>query len=197
MSIVLNTNHALQGWKSLIKPHIMLQSPQQLFDQMAPRQRYLLCSAFAFVLVAFLLLQYFLYSGGKLTTSDYIAQPSSETISVAADYDRDDLKIYSNLTNVPLKHPQKVPDVSREWTFEKKKGVYFGRRHGTENIVIKTLVRDEDFKKFDSFICQNVTGTAECDVGDAIARSYIVSENAWTSKHLQETWKIVHTIPQL
>ena len=147
------------------------------------------------MLVAFLLLQYFLYSGGKLTTSDYIAQPPSETIWVASDYDRDDLKIYGNLTNVPLKHPQKVPDVltklskcpacfgrdiceeidngviqidvPREWTFEKKKGVYFGRRHGTENIVIKTLVRDGDFKKFDSFICQNVTGTAECDVGDA------------------------------
>jgi len=129
------------------------------------------------------------------------------------------------LTDVPLKHPQNVPDiltklskcpacfgrdiceeidngviqidVPPEWTFAKDKGVYFGRRHGTENIVIKTLVRDKVFKKFDSFICQNVTGTAECDVGDAIARSYVVSENAWTSKHLQETWKIIHPFPQL
>ena len=177
------------------------------------------------MLVAFLLLQYFLYSGGKLTTSDYIAQPPSETIWVAADDDHNDLKIYGNLTDVPLKHPQKVPDiltklskcpacfgrdiceeidngviqidVPPEWTFTKDKGVYFGRRHGTENIVIKTLVRDKVFKKFDSFICQNVTGTAECDVGNAIARSYVVSENAWTSKHLQETWKIVHPFPQL
>lgn len=207
----------------------MYLSPWQPGDQMATRHQCVLFFVFAFVLVVFFLLQYLLNSGGELTTSNYStlleADPNRKTWVINDDDDLDHVNIYSNSTDGPLKHPQKVPDiltklskcpacfgrdiceeidngiiqidVPTEWTFTKDKGVYFGRRHGTEKIVVKTLVRDKVFKKFDSFICQNVTGTSECDVGDAIARSYVVNENTWTGTHLQESWKIVHPFPQL
>ena len=186
-----------------------------------------LCYVFAFVLVAFLLLQYFLNSG-KLTANNQFTpsetDPSREAQIVHIN-DFETIDLYTNVTNEPLKSLRRVPDnltklskcpacfgrdicdeiesgtiqidVPEAWAWTKYKGVYFGLRHGIERIVVKTLVRDKVFQKFDSFICQNVTGTSECNVADAIARSYIVNENTWTSRHFQESWKIVHPSAQL
>ncbi len=71
--------------------------------------------------------------------------------------------------------------------------MYFGK-YEEDEVLIKTLVPETDWGKFDEFLCRNVTGsTSNCNVSTVILKSYMAQpERALTIPHLKEAYSIVH-----
>jgi len=74
-----------------------------------------------------------------------------------------------------------------------KKGVYFGKWFDLP-VAVKRLSKrySEEFKLFDEFICQNVTGSKKCNVSTAIvsSKSAVQSESAFSPENVRRARKI-------
>ena len=83
--------------------------------------------------------------------------------------------------------PQSISD-----TGFKKGSIYYGKYEESE-VIVKTLSPQEDWDKFDRFLCRNTSQSEHCDVSSVILKSYMAKpELALTIPHLKEAYKIVH-----
>lgn len=77
----------------------------------------------------------------------------------------------------------------------KKGSVYYGKYEESE-VILKTLSPLEDWNKFDSFLCRNMSQGANCDVSSVILKSYMAKPQlSLTTSHLKEAYRIVHEKP--
>jgi len=76
-----------------------------------------------------------------------------------------------------------------------KKGVYLGQWLDIP-VAVKRLSNwyPKEFKFFDEFICQNVTGSKKCNVSSAILsnQSYVQNVAAFSPENIRQAWKIAH-----
>ena len=71
-------------------------------------------------------------------------------------------------------------------------------KKGNSKILLKTLVPDSLFKIFDEKICLNSSQSEDCDVSDVAARSssFLVRQESFMPKMMQNSWKLVHDEPE-
>ncbi len=73
------------------------------------------------------------------------------------------------------------------------KGVYFGRWTG-RYVALKRLATDEEYRRFDDFICRDAREEVGCDVSKAILSPHSSAQQdyAFTPENLRKTSRLIH-----
>jgi len=92
-----------------------------------------------------------------------------------------------------IERKEVLVEIPKTPTPANKKGVYLGQWLDMP-VAVKRLSKrySEEFKLFDEFVCQNVTGSKKCNVSSAIvsSHSYAQSDAAFSQENLRHAWKI-------
>ena len=71
-------------------------------------------------------------------------------------------------------------------------GIYRGKWHEKDVIVKKIGIQEDQFIKFEQFICRNMTKQTPCDISEVITKSFAVKPAAFVVENLQQAYKIAH-----
>lgn len=94
-----------------------------------------------------------------------------------------------------IERKEVVVDIPETPTPANKKGVYLGKWLGVP-VAVKRLSNwyPKEFKLLDEFVCQNISGSKECNVSSAVVNktSYIQSDAAFHPENMLYAWKICY-----